>query len=279
MICFFMPIFLKKISPIFMSEKMSEFSTIPTAENSIEKSTRESIREKLSSKNGMILIVEANIGAGKTVLCSSIEKYLKSLGIKTIYYPEFINQSLLELYLSNQSKYAFDFQTIQAMTRKTTVSDAIEKFKQGYFCIIDRGLIGDFSFASLQRNNNNFTNEEWRVYNNLIFGDQEKKSVLTNFITHSLDPSQLEDGKEIKPLVLFLDCSPEICFQRMIKRNRKGEIKGYNLEYFKDLDKYHRMAVKEFSDRTVFYPYEKPRVVKNNGLEEEAVEEILNHIL
>ena len=164
---------------------------------------------------GKIIIIEANIATGKTTLCKSFARFLNKEGRSTMFFEEKINKKLLQLYLSNKERYAFDFQTIVARDRKETLRDAMRLADNDYTVIIDRGLLGDHAFAYMQKKKGFFTPEEYEVYLDMARPDIDLD-----------DPSIIH---------LFLDCPPEISFERMRQRNTSGEVASYDLEYFKDV--------------------------------------------
>jgi deoxyadenosine/deoxycytidine kinase len=174
-------------------------------------------RRKYAFLQGSVIVLEGLIGVGKTTLGLSMQKYLSSLGFSVEWIPENIPKSLLKLYTTDMKKYAFPFQVIVARDRKTILEQAQEMRKSGKIVIIDRCLLGDYTFALMQKRKRFFSNEEFEVYRGLVKTDAPPPD-----------------------FTIFLSVPPEVAFERMKKRGNSDEINGYTLEYFKELDKSYR---------------------------------------
>lgn len=174
---------------------------------------------------GNLIILEGIISAGKTTLGKSLLKFLTKNGIKCIFFVEQVNKELLDLYIKNMGKYAFSFQVIVARERVNILKNAIELCKDGNICIIDRGLLGDISFARMQYDKNNLNDEEWNVYNKLVKYEKFSEPDCT----------------------LFLDCNIDTAFERLLDRNNKNEVEGYTKEYFEDLNNSYNKTLEEFN--------------------------------
>lgn len=170
----------------------------------------------------MIIILEGLIGAGKTTLGKMLENRGRFLNMPVIFLPEYTNQKFLELYLSNQLKYAFTFQSVILRGRLNTHFRAEALSKQGYLVIVDRGISGDLAFALMQKDRGYFDEEEWDAYLSIL--DEHKQT-------------------KLKPdLVLHLECDPQTAFDRLVKRGNQSEIDSYTIEYFKQLDLSHQKS-------------------------------------
>ena len=172
---------------------------------------------------GKIIILEANIAVGKSTLGKSLSRLLISKGLDVHFFPEQIPKKLFGLYTKNRqhmTRYAFPFQVIVARDRKQVLKEAIRLASENKTVIIDRGLLGDYAFAYMQRKGGFFTDEEYEAY---------------------LDMVQPENKLE-SPIILhvFLDCKPEEAFKRMLERNVPEEVEAYDLDYFQKVDRSHR---------------------------------------
>ena len=177
-------------------------------------------RLKYGFLRGSIIVLEGLISVGKTTLGLSLVQYLSDLGFEVVWFPEEIPKSLLPLYTKDMAKYAFPFQVIVARDRKVVLTKAHESAKQGKIVIIDRCLLGDYSFGLMQKEKGFFTKQEFEAYMNLIS-------------TNLNEPT----------FTVFLDCPPEIAFERMKRRGYKEEVEGYTLGYFQDHDAVYRRVV------------------------------------
>lgn len=175
---------------------------------------------KYSFLMGAIIVLEGLIGVGKSTLGESLYEYLTSIGLDVVWFPEEIPEPLLSLYTESMNKYAFPFQVIVARDRKVVLTKAHELSRQGKIVLIDRCLLGDYAFGLMQKEKGFFNDEEFESY---------MKMISTNFPHPTY--------------TVFLDCPPEVAFERMKRRGNKKEINGYTLEYFQDLDQVYRRVV------------------------------------
>jgi len=161
---------------------------------------------------GKILVLEGLISAGKSTASQELMTAADAMGIKTHFFAEPLNQSLLELFLSNQKKYAFTFQMAMLIKRQAIYREAFELAKEGYFCIIDRSLYGDYCFALMHMNRGNIDPIEWGTY------------------LDSLNSEKFEHPD----YVVYLKVTPETAIIRCAARDRRGE-GSYDTEYFREL--------------------------------------------
>ena len=61
---------------------------------------------------GSSILLEGSIGVGKSTVGKSLEKFFKNIGLKARFYPEYVNEPLLNQYISDMNKYAYSFQLI-----------------------------------------------------------------------------------------------------------------------------------------------------------------------
>ena len=168
---------------------------------------------------GSEIVLEGLIGIGKSTLGRSLNEYLSKSGFQVKYFPEYVDENLLSLYISNMSKYSFLYQCIIARERLRVYDEAKNFSGQGGISIIDRSLIGDVAFATMQKENGFINDTEWKVYNKLIKSDHSEPMV-----------------------TLYLEGTPELAFKRMIQRNLSAEVSGYTLDYFQKLDYAYQTA-------------------------------------
>lgn len=171
---------------------------------------------------GRVLILEGLISAGKSTAGIETAKYVESLGIPCKFFPEPLIDSLLQLFLSDQKKYAFSFQLAMLIKRQAIYREAWEYANKGYFCIIDRSLYGDYCFALMHKNKGNICDEpacldktslsEWKTYVSTLHSEQF----------------------EHPDYVLYLEVTPETAIKRCKQRARDGE-GAYTPQYFQEL--------------------------------------------
>ncbi len=208
---------------------------------------------------GKIITLEANIAVGKSTLGKSLCQFLERKGLSVFFFPEQIPKKLFKMYTKgpeDMKRYAFPFQVIVARDRKQTLKEAIRMAKKGKTVIIDRGLLGDYAFAYMQRQAGFFTDDEFEAYLEMVqLGD-----ILD-------DPSLL---------TVFLDCTPVISFERMLERGDPEEIKAYDLPYFEKVYKSHRQVLHE---STIMVDWNPPASVQGGILSDEACERFLQKII
>jgi len=210
---------------------------------------------------GRVIIIEGLISAGKSTAGVEMCKYLNELGIKARFFPEPLIPSLLHLFLSNQEKYAFAFQLAMLIKRQTIYREAYQLAQQGYCCIIDRSLYGDYCFALMHKNRGNITDvttlndkapTEWKSYLDALHSE------------HFEHPDY----------VIYLKVTPDVAIERCKKRDRDGE-KAYDIEYFKELcDTYDKIIPSTPANNMMVLDWNKDR----SDNKDQIVKDILDQI-
>nr|QBK89740.1 MAG: deoxynucleoside kinase [Pithovirus LCPAC101] len=177
---------------------------------------------------GSVICIEGLVGAGKSVAGFSVVEYLDSLDMKAKYYPEYVNHALLNQYLSDMKKYAYYFQMFMLLKRISIYKEALEFADCGGISVVDRCVVGDYAFATMQHKKGYITDEDWNVY----------LSVME------------QDRMRMPSVILYLKCPPSVAFERMIKRNIKSEVSGYTLQYLEDLNASYSEAIDKVMDGT-----------------------------
>lgn len=157
----------------------------------------------------MILWIEGIIGAGKTTLTRHLSK---QLGLRPLYEPVDSNPYLGPFY-EDPKRWAFPMQ-IELLHRRYALQK-IASFEHTQYAgaILDRGLPGDRVFARMLTESGEISDLEWGTYERCY-----------DIMCCSLMPPSL---------MLFLDVSPEVAMERIIKRDRKCET--VSIDYLKSL--------------------------------------------
>ncbi|CAH6420528.1 Deoxynucleoside kinase [uncultured virus] len=143
------------------------------------------------------------------------------------------------------------------------LSKRIEIYRQakiyataGGVALIDRSIIGDLTFARMQKDNGNFIEEEWDIYLDVL--NQEIQ----------LTPS------------LFLRCTATTSLERVKQRGIEAEIKGYTSEYMNQLSNAYDLSISNCSNvRHVILDWNDPAILEKGYLTNAFVEYILNKLL
>ena len=168
----------------------------------------------------MTIIVDGNVGVGKTDFMRNIQKKLSSLNVDSEIVLEPVETWNMEQLLENAGKFpsAFMFQ-LQTLVMTTLFQRFGTPSKTSpRVTIFERSLESSFEvFTKLHDQEKNLTQSEGRILHGLYLTFQKIKKIP-------------------KPDIHFyLRCPPEECYLRTQKRNQDGD-KGVSLEYLKKLD-------------------------------------------
>ena len=156
----------------------------------------------------MLVSIEGNIGSGK----STIMKFLKSTyNDNIIFVDEPVNEwqnikvdgeNALEIFYKDQKNNSFWFQILAYITRLRNLIETIKKYPNKII-IMERSIYTDkYVFAKMLYESKNIKEIEWITYN--YWFDTFKEQTNLNYI-------------------LYVNTIPEICLNRIKKRNRLEE--------------------------------------------------------
>lgn len=162
----------------------------------------------------MNIHIEGNIGAGKSTLLNLLKD---GLGYSVSQEPvgEWMKLDLLDKFYKDINRWSFAFQMNCFISRVHQV-DRLSTTDNN---IIERSLLSDKLFAQNCYNNGNMEKTEFDIYlrwSNWLYSRVCKK---------------VEN-------IIYLRVSPEMCYERIKKRNREGE-EEIPLEYLKQIHKLH----------------------------------------
>ena len=189
----------------------------------------------------MIISIEGDIGSGKSFLLKLLrEKYKDTKNVHFVDEPvkEWMtirddDKSILELFYGNKEKYSFTFQILAYITRLRLLLDAIEKYPEDII-ICERSIFTDkYVFAKMLREQGYIDNIQWQTYN--YWFDTFKEKVDANCI-------------------VYVNTVPEICYERIKKRNRNGE-SDIPLDYLQHCHRLHQEWINsdEWKDKVVTF--------------------------
>ena len=167
-------------------------------------------------------ILEGNIGVGKSTFLTLIKKSFPDLQALTEpvedWSKQAYGQSLLDNFYKNTPRWAYTLETLTMMCRsKAHLKEQKNKNRNR---IMERSIYsGRYCFAQNSFESGCMSNIEWKIYN--------------EWASFLLD-------RHCKPPLgfIYLQASPEICFERVKKRNRSSET-SLTLDYMKQIDASH----------------------------------------
>ena len=157
----------------------------------------------------MKIIIEGNIGSGKSTFLSYLDKYFNANIIyePVDYYTNVNGINFLKLLYNDPAKWGFSFQ-IMASTKKLQLLD-----NSSELTFMERSYLSDCNcFTELLKDNGNIS--------------------LENYIVLKEYYNSIPDQNYI---IIYFRTNPEVSYERIIKRHRKDEKISY--EYISDLHK------------------------------------------
>lgn len=185
-----------------------------------------------------IISIEGNIGSGKSTLLANLKKHFQER-TNIIFLPEPVQEwnnvkdengtTMIEKFYADQNNYAFPFQMLAYISRIKLLKQAIQEIKQKhkknkqficqtYYIITERSIYTDKM-----------------VFAKMLFDDKK-----IEYINYQIYLNWFDTFSNDYPIhkVIYVKTHPQICFQRINERNRKGE-EVIQLSYLNMCDKYH----------------------------------------
>jgi deoxycitidine/deoxyadenosine/deoxyguanosine kinase len=174
------------------------------------------------------LSIEGNIGAGKSTFLSLVDRWLDT---QVVYEPhtkwqEIGGDNLLEKFYNDTSRWAYTFQTYAFISR-VVEQENFSRISDKAVQILERSVYSDrYCFAKNCFQMGTMNALEWKLY-------QEWFSWLVGTFVRPLDG------------FIYLKTDPEICYKRLLKRNRSEE-KEVSLDYLKMIhDKHEQWLIQK----------------------------------
>ena len=178
----------------------------------------------------VIISIEGNIGSGKTTLLNELKKTLKN-NKKIVFIREpvdewanivdYAGKSILECFYKDSDKYAFSFQMLAGFTRLANLELAIKNNPNAIVFITERSLETDRSvFAKMLYESGSISDMDMQIYIKWY----------KSFAIFKINK------------IIYVKTSPEICYERIKRRSRKGE-NIIPLKYLQKCDSYHEEMV------------------------------------
>lgn len=168
-------------------------------------------------------MLEGNIGAGKSTFLKLIQN---NVGAEVILEPtdqwQHVGEdgNILDLFYKDTPRWAYTFQSYAFITRVKAQADSLANPASSPVQIMERSVYCDrYCFARNCYEAGTMSNVEWQIYKEWF------DWLIDN---HVQTPSGF----------IYLKTDPEVCYQRLLKRNRSEE-SGVPLSYLKSLHKRH----------------------------------------
>ncbi len=190
--------------------------------------------------------IEANIGGGKSELLREIQK-------EFITYTQcFVNSKILKEFYSKENDNDFKLQKFIFQSYEKQWNQSKDEDSTVFF----EGILSSHNvFSYISKENNRLSNEDFDELDN----NYSPKSIQMN-----------------PDYVVFLNTSPENCYERIKRRNRGNEVEGINLEYLKQIDKRYREYLSELDNVIIIDTYENDRELTTKELFSKIKEKIFN---
>lgn len=188
----------------------------------------------MMKQNNIIISMEGNIGSGKSTLLEKLQDHFKNYP-RIIFLKEPVDEwesitdengtSMLKLFYQDQKQHSFSFQMMALITRMKLLKEAI-KNNPDSMIITERSLYTDkMVFAKMLYDSKNIEIQNYKIYLNLfeMFA-----------FDYKIDK------------IIYVNTSPEICYERIAKRSRDGE-SNISLEYLTKCHEYHNKMLNDVS--------------------------------
>ena len=210
----------------------------------------------------ILLSIEGNIGAGKSTFLKKLSENFNEAEVIFEPHEEWQNingHNLLETFYKDTERWAYSFENYAFLTRVRAIENSFEKNSNKSIFFAERSVYADFyTFVKVLHQSSKINDLEWNMYKNWHLW-------LTKRYLKKTDA------------FIYLKVSPEICYERIQKRNRSEE-EGIPLEYLKTLDKCHNewLIEKKYNE----YDIEStPVLVLNGEVNFENNKESLNRLI
>lgn len=178
-----------------------------------------------------IISIEGNIGTGKSTILANLKIHLDNVmpGNQILFLKEPVDiwesikdehgHTILEKFYKDQKRYAFTFQVMAYISRLSLLKRAIKENPECEIIIIERSLIADKNiFMQMLYDDGQVEMMEFEIYN--------------RWYREFIEEYRVDS-------IIYLDSDPEICSERINRRNRNGE-DGIPLSYLQKCRDYHQ---------------------------------------
>lgn len=182
------------------------------------------------TNNAQRIIVEGNIGAGKSTFLRLLQQTFAAQFVLEPHehWQNVRGHNLLEKFYTQQQRWAYTFQSYAFITRMRAEQEA-KKNNPHAVHILERSVFSDrYCFAKNCFEMGVMTPLEWALYQEWFSWLIESQ----NYTPHGF---------------IYLQTNPEVCYQRMVIRNRSEE-SAVSLEYLEMIHRKHELWLVEKKD-------------------------------
>jgi deoxyadenosine/deoxycytidine kinase len=183
-----------------------------------------------------IITIEGNIGSGKSTLLDHLKQEYSACTDSIIFLREPVDEweniqdengtTILQKFYADQKAYSFSFQMMAYISRLVLLKEAVEKNPHATI-ITERSLITDkLIFAKMLYDSGNIQHVDYQIYSKWF------ECFANDYPINK---------------VIYVNSSPEICYERIHERARLGE-SVIPLDYLKTCDSYHKKMILSFSE-------------------------------
>jgi deoxyadenosine/deoxycytidine kinase len=168
------------------------------------------------------LFLEGNIGAGKSTFLGLVKKYMPSVDAEfepiDAWMKAESGQTLLSNFYKKPERWAYMMEVVAMVSR---VKMHLKDQELSQTCkIVERSIYsGHYCFAQNDYEQGYMTKAEWAAYNSWVEFLVEKRCT-------------------VPAAFIYLRAEPEVCYKRILKRDRNGESK-ITLDYLNIIHKKH----------------------------------------
>lgn len=183
----------------------------------------------------MIVVVEGNIGAGKTTFCEDLCEQLTVADKKrtVVFLKEPVErwtsangENMLKLFYENKKRWAFTFQCFALATMIQNESRAVQLSEDGHIVIMERSSFsGKEIFSDLLREDV-FTRGEVQTFHEL----------------KTIAQSPLQTYSDL--VIIYLNTPPDICLARITHRDRPEEVGLIDISYLRRVHDAHETKLR-----------------------------------
>lgn len=173
-------------------------------------------QESRLDRGGCVIVVEGNIGAGKSTLCHKLQNMLGGPDRVRVLTEEILKDPLLAKFYAEPEKYAYDLHKRAVQLNYLAMAAARVLANDGYIVVLDRCLVGVWVFINA----------------NLGKMTPEQSAMITAEFKEAFEDSSKPD------LYIHLTTCVDRCMENIKERGRPMEM-GIEREYLRQLDQYH----------------------------------------